>query len=639
MSKWRKMLVGDFIKFNPIEKMAKSTIAKKIAMEKLTANERKITGYELSGYNGGAKFRNGDTLFAKITPCLENGKTAQVDILDDAEVGFGSTEFIVLRENESSSNDFIYYLAKSPVFRKKAISCMEGTSGRKRVNEGALMLQEIRVPDLPTQNKIAAVLSSLDAKIELNNRINDELEAMAKTLYDYWFVQFDFPDASGKPYKTSGGKMEWNEELKREVPEGWKVGTLSDLGNIVGGSTPSTAEPENFTTDGTPWITPKDLSLNVGKKYITKGETDVTDKGIKSASLKLLPKGTILMSSRAPIGYMAIAREEVTTNQGFKSFVPKEGYSTEFVFLTVERTMPAIASKASGSTFKEVSGGVVKAIEIVLPPKPIIKAFTSVVEPIFKKQDILELQNKQLSELRDWLLPMLMNGQVTVAEAEESLAMAAEPEEIYSIRRNGLNIPENKKAFAKQVLGGKIVSLFKDDPHFTHIKFQKLQYLAEHIAEADLNLNYYFQAAGPYDNKFMHSISNKLKSTKWFEEKAYKFIPLENQLQIEGYFKRYFSPVAERLSKLFSLLADKSEAETEIMATLYAVWNNRIIKQQPISDKELIEDFYNWSNRKHQYTQQQILQSLQIIRSNNFMPTGFGKEIKRAKSNSKQSKK
>jgi len=292
-------------------------------------------------------------------------------------------------------------------------------------------LIEIPLPDLLTQNKIATVLTSLDAKIELNNCINTELEAMARTLYDYWFVQFDFPNADGKPYKSNGGKMEWNEKLKREIPGEWGVGTLSDLGNIVGGSTPSTAEPENFTTDGTPWITPKDLSLNVGKRYITKGETDVTDEGIRSASLKLLPKGTILMSSRAPIGYMAIAREKVTTNQGFKSFVPKDGYSTEFVFLTVERTMPTIVSKASGSTFKEVSGGVVKAVEIVLPPKPIIKAFTSVVELFFKKQDILELQNKQLTELRDWLLPMLMNGQITVAEAEERLTMAAESEAAY----------------------------------------------------------------------------------------------------------------------------------------------------------------------------------------------------------------
>lgn len=254
----------------------------------------------------------------------------------------------------------------------------------------------------------------LSKKIELNNRINAELEAMAKTLYDYWFVQFDFPDANGKPYKTSGGKMEYNTTLKREIPAGWASGTLEDLGQIVGGSTPTTSRPENFTTNGTPWITPNDLSDNQNNKFISRGAQDVSVEGIKSASLKAYPAGTVLLSSRAPIGYMAIARNELTTNQGFKSFIPSKNYSTEYVYYAVKNSLPVIMQNASGSTFKEVSGAVLKSIEVMLPAFSIADNFTKTVAEIFSRQDKLEQENQQLTVLRDWLLPLLMNGQIMV---------------------------------------------------------------------------------------------------------------------------------------------------------------------------------------------------------------------------------
>ena len=264
------------------------------------------------------------------------------------------------------------------------------------------------------QQKIAAVLSSLDAKIELNNRINTELEAMAKMLYDYWFVQFDFPDMNDKPYKSSGGNMVYNDILKRDIPDGWIDGSLLDLGDIVGGSTPSTTEPNNFTKNGTPWITPKDLSNNTNCKYISRGETSVTDLGLKNASLKVYSEGTILLSSRAPIGYMAIARNPVTTNQGFKSFIPSKGYSTPFIFYAVRNSLKIIVQYSSGSTFKEISGSVLKTIKVCLPPTEIVNAYTERTGAIFKRQDLLEQESQQLTQLRDWLLPMLMNGQVRI---------------------------------------------------------------------------------------------------------------------------------------------------------------------------------------------------------------------------------
>jgi type I restriction enzyme S subunit len=309
--------------------------------------------------------------------------------------------------------DFLYYALKNYVHNIKKRS--QG-SVFDTINLNSFDLMEIEIPkELKDQQKIASVLSALDSKIELNNRINAELEAMAKTLYDYWFVQFDFPDENGKPYKTSGGKMVWNEELKREIPEGWDSGDLNKIGDIMGGSTPSKAIEENFCVgNGMPWITPKDLSINKGKKYITRGELDITEFGLKSASLKIMPAGTVLLSSRAPIGYLAISRSKVTTNQGFKSFVPNCIFSTEFIYYTIKNLIPEIEANSSGSTFQEVSTSTLRTMKTLLPTTDILMDFDKKIKPIFKKQDVLEEQNQKLAELRDWLLPMLMNGQVRV---------------------------------------------------------------------------------------------------------------------------------------------------------------------------------------------------------------------------------
>ena len=179
MRDWITTTIGEFIDFNPSEKLQKNKIAKKIPMDKLGTFERKIKGFVFTEYQSGPKFRNNDTLVAKITPCLENGKTAFVNILDNEEVAFGSSEFIVLRNNKLSDAKFIYYLARSPYFREKAISCMEGTSGRKRVNETALKHLNIKVPPLKTQQKIAKILSVIDDKIEVLHQINDNLAELS----------------------------------------------------------------------------------------------------------------------------------------------------------------------------------------------------------------------------------------------------------------------------------------------------------------------------------------------------------------------------------------------------------------------------------------------------------------------------
>ena len=177
-SEWRTIRIADFIDFNPRLSLKKGAIVTKVAMDKLKPFTKKIPETEKAEFNGGAKFCNGDTVMARITPCLENGKTAYVDMLDDGEIGFGSTEFIVMRaKTEISDPQFVYYTAINPVFRNVAIKSMVGSSGRQRVQQSVLEELELSVPNLDEQRRIGAFLAGLDEKIALNNRINDNLAA------------------------------------------------------------------------------------------------------------------------------------------------------------------------------------------------------------------------------------------------------------------------------------------------------------------------------------------------------------------------------------------------------------------------------------------------------------------------------
>lgn len=197
----------------------------------------------------------------------------------------------------------------------------------------------------------------------------------------------------------------------------WRVGTISDLGTVVGGGTPSKAKPEYYAEHGIAWITPKDLSVDKSK-FISHGENDITELGFRNSSATMMPAGSVLFSSRAPIGYIAIARNEVTTNQGFKSVVPRSEIGTPFVYYFLLHNLPLIESKASGSTFKEVSGSVMKSVEAVIPDSVTLARFNDFCRPLFEIQEKLEQENRQLADIRDSLLPRLMRGEVDVSDIQ-----------------------------------------------------------------------------------------------------------------------------------------------------------------------------------------------------------------------------
>ena len=216
----------------------------------------------------------------------------------------------------------------------------------------------ISFPSLKEQKKITNICVLLDEKIQLNNRINENLEQQAQAYFDELFVVNADPN--------------------------WSECTLSDIGSVVAGGTPSKSKPEYYADQGIAWITPKDLSVNKSK-FISHGENDISELGFSKSSAAKMPAGTILFSSRAPIGYIAIAQNEVTTNQGFKSVIPNENISTAYMYFVLNNLLPTIEGMASGSTFKEISGAAMKSVPTVMPDADIIRLFSSFCEPVFKK--------------------------------------------------------------------------------------------------------------------------------------------------------------------------------------------------------------------------------------------------------------
>ena len=252
-------------------------------------------------------------------------------------------------------------------------------------------LIDIDLPDIETQKRIAGIVETINNKIENNERINENLEQQASSFFYHLFVENADPS--------------------------WREGTISDLGTVVGGSTPSKAKAEYYTDNGIAWITPKDLSVDKSK-FITHGADDITELGLRNSSATIMPAGTVLFSSRAPIGYIAIADGEVTTNQGFKSVIPYDNVGTAFVYFFLKSALPTIESMASGSTFKEISGSAMRTVPAIIPDDKTLHEFSSFCEPLFQQQRTLEAENRSLAALRDSLLPRLMSGELDVSDID-----------------------------------------------------------------------------------------------------------------------------------------------------------------------------------------------------------------------------
>ena len=362
--------------------------------------------------------QEGDIIIEKSggSPTQSTGRVVYVSKeLLSAKKNIVCSNFCTAFRVKEGWNAHYVFLYLQNVYNSGVFFNFEGkTSGLKNLMMDAAF-KSIPIKKIPIakQTDLADSISAIDKKLSLNRQINDNLEAMAKQLYDYWFVQFDFPNEEGKPYKSSGGAMVYNERLKREVPIAWEVENLIDFAEIKNGATPSTADEANYGGDIV-WITPKDLS-DQQSKFVYQGERNITKQGFDSCSTSMLPTNSVLMSSRAPIGLVSIAKHEVCTNQGFKSFIPKSISDSIYLYYYIKHHIKQIEQLGTGTTFKEVSrDDLCKFPILTIGAKDIYVQWIELQNGIADKQLALTKEIAALTKQRDELLPLLMNGQASV---------------------------------------------------------------------------------------------------------------------------------------------------------------------------------------------------------------------------------
>ena len=417
MSEWKEYKLRDFMEFNPKISLKKNTVARKIAMDQLVPHTRDIFSWTFEPYSGGSKFQNGDTIMARITPCLENGKHAFISLLDENEIAFGSTEFIVMRgRKDISDNTFVYYLSKFPSFKETAIKSMIGSSGRQRAQVDVLENLTMLLPPLPEQTIIASILSSLDDKIAVNRRICENLEAQAQALFKNWFVDFA-PFKNGKFVESKLGM----------IPEGWRVGTYSDIiQETISGDWGKEKAEGNYTHKvacirgcdfqdvkmGLRGKTPERYILE--KNYQAK---HFEDKDV----LVEISGGTATVSTGriCPVSQLLIDKyggDIVCTN--FCRLVrPSKGYSSylyySWKYKYDRKVMFGYENGTSGIKNFSIKDFTTRE-PLVLPDLSALAEFEKLIEQIHTQIQNCGSESAKLAELRDTLLPKLMSGEIKI---------------------------------------------------------------------------------------------------------------------------------------------------------------------------------------------------------------------------------
>ncbi|HEY2451472.1 MAG TPA: restriction endonuclease subunit S [Scandinavium sp.] len=351
----------------------------------------------------------GDILFTAAGTIGQVGMIPQSARYDRYVISNKQLRFRV--DPEKAEPDYVYYWLASPWIYKAIVERNTGSTV-PLINLGIIKSLPVSLPEeIVEQKQISRILSSIEEKIDLNNRINAELESMAKTLYDYWFVQFDFPDDNGKPYKTSGGKMVYNPTLKREIPVGWVASNILSLANLLGGGTPTKTKPE-YWGGSIPFFTPTDSDRNI---YSLHTQDTITDSGLQNSSTRLFEKNTIFITARGSVGRLALNSVPMAMNQSCYALRAKQGISFAFLYYFTKELIHHLEVKATGSVFNSIVSSDIQYSNLALPDSVyLLDEYAKKVEPIFEEIEFLTKENQELIKLRDWLLPLLMNGQVTV---------------------------------------------------------------------------------------------------------------------------------------------------------------------------------------------------------------------------------
>lgn len=390
-SEWQTVRAADFMDFNPRLSIKKGTVATKISMDKLRPFTKVVPSVEQAEFSGGTKFANGDTIMARITPCLENGKTAFVDCLKENEIAFGSTEFIVLRAKPGvSDSQFVYYLATSPEFRNVAIKSMVGSSGRQRVQQLVLENLELTVPKLPEQEKIGRFLAELDDKIALNERVNDNLQQQAQALFKSWFLNYEPWDGT--------------------APNSWLHGKLGDYANIKRGGSPRPIQ-EYLSDAGLRWLKISDVT-GLQTPFIIDIKDHIIEEGLKKTVF--LKAGSLVLSNSATPGIPKILDVDSCIHDGWLYF-PESRFSNEYLYLYFMYIRQQLVNLSNGSVFNNLKTDILKGYPTILPDEETLQRFDGIIKPMFLQMQNLTRESHDLMDLRDTILPRLMSGELDVS--------------------------------------------------------------------------------------------------------------------------------------------------------------------------------------------------------------------------------
>ena len=383
-SEWITQRLSEIVDFNPRESLPKGGLAKKIPMDALQPYCRDIPTYEVTEFNGGTKFRNGDTIMARITPCLENGKTAQVNILGNDEIGFGSTEFIVFRAKKGISDpDYIYYLVSSPLVRDPSIKSMVGSSGRQRVQTDVVQGLQVPVPPLEEQRKIAGILRTLDDKIKLNTEINKNLIQQARALYKDRFIDLTPFDGS--------------------MPSDWHLGTVSEIIELHDSKRIPLSSRERAELD------------KIYPYYGATSVMDYVDRYLFDGIYLLLGEdGTVVDGQGFPI--LQYVEGKFWVNNHAHIITGKNGFTVEMLYLLFSLTN--VQSIVTGAVQPKISQANLNKVPVVIPSKTELTAFDESIQPFFAEIRNLRTENDRLVSVRDSLLPRLMSGELDVPDLD-----------------------------------------------------------------------------------------------------------------------------------------------------------------------------------------------------------------------------
>lgn len=342
-----------------------------------------------------------------------NGTLGRVAEYKNEKIALGKSAcFLNIKDNVNK--DFVRYVMLTQEFQKYILLVAHGST-IKNLAPSQVADYEFSIPSSLDINKMADLLKVIDNKIKNNKKINAELESMAKTIYDYWFLQFEFPNEDGKPYKSSGGKMVWNEELKREIPEGWECKTIKDIeNNIITGKTPSSKVPEYYNGD-IPFITIGDIR---GNMYVVSTEQTLSEEGAKTQNNKFIPEGSICVTCIATPGLVGFSVKDSQTNQQINSIVPKNKKNSNYLYFAIDEYFEYASGAKTGNTFANMNKEDFSNI-LLLYNKEMVENYFDITKDIFDKIKQSLLENQELASLRDFLLPMLMNGQVGFKDGEK----------------------------------------------------------------------------------------------------------------------------------------------------------------------------------------------------------------------------